>query len=167
MKAGDCKVGMKVKRSTARLTDDSIDATIVSMPDYRGVVTIKLGDGSTEVSHCQWLTKVDAAIDTRVEQASGLDDDICAQLAEINQKLDAILSLLANGVGLLADGSNQRPSAGDVCVICGMAYSVHSEAFGMKPGRISNCAVEIGCPTSDCQMCEGKCVAPHAFARIA
>ena len=87
-------------------------------------------------------------------------DQIVAQLAEINQKLDAILSLLANGV-------SSRPSAGDVCVICGMAYSVHSEAFGMKPGRISNCAVEIGCPTSDCQMCEGKCVAPHAFARIA
>ena len=54
-------------------------------------------------------------------------DQIVAQLAEINQKLDAILSLLANGV-------SSRPSAGDACAICGLAYSVHSEAFGMKPG---------------------------------
>ena len=161
MKAVDCKVGMNVRRHVL-MTDDSVGATIVALPDYRGVVTIKLDDdGSTEVTHCQWLTKVDAATDVRVEQASGIADDIRAQLVEINQKLDAILSLLANGT------RDSRPSPGDACAICGLAYDVHSEAFGMKPGLpISSCAVSAGLSASCCQMCEGKCITPHVFARI-
>ena len=162
MKAEDCKVGMKVMRSML-LTDDSVSATIVSLPDYRGVVTIKLDyDGSDDVTHCQWLTKVDATTDVRVEQASGIADDIRAQLVEINQKLDAILSLLASA----NNRSDSRPSPSDACAICGLAYDVHSEAFGMKPGRISNCAVSANLSAADCQMCEGKCIVPHAFARM-
>ena len=98
MKAEDCKVGMKVMRSML-LTDDSVSATIVSLPDYQGVVTIKLDyDGSDDVTHCQWLTKVDATTDAHVELASDIADDIRAKLTEINQKLDAILSLLASEV---------------------------------------------------------------------
>lgn len=55
-------------------------------------------------------------------------------------------------------------SQDQVCAVCGLPYSEHSEAFGLPPGRVNNCAREAGADPAECAMCKGgACYSEHAF----
>lgn len=54
-----------------------------------------------------------------------------------------------------------------ICAVCGLPYSDHSEAFGLPPGRVNNCAQIHEEEPETCGMCkDGKCYPKHGFTPV-
>lgn len=59
------------------------------------------------------------------------------------------------------DGLSRQGAS--ICAICGIPFDVHPEAFGMPPGRLSNCMQGNMGSTGECQVCNGTCPSIHPF----